>query len=92
MSKRLILKKLQFQETNEGGCPNDILSRKGAIISNETDEERTCLLGGGAGRSSDRSSYRGIERGYFAFNTVFSNLKYNCPSHPLVQSTKSVWI
>ena len=31
------------------------------IISGETDEERTCLLGGGAGRSSDRSGYRGIE-------------------------------
>ena len=31
------------------------------IISNETDEERTCLLGGGAGRSSDRSGFRGIE-------------------------------
>ena len=26
---------------------------------NETDEERTCLLGGRAGRSSDRLSYRG---------------------------------
>ena len=51
MSKRLILKKLQFRATNEGGCPNNILSRKGTIISNETDEERTCLLGGGAGRS-----------------------------------------
>ena len=32
-------------------CPYTILSRKGTIISNETDEERTCLLGGGAGRS-----------------------------------------
>ena len=32
------------------------------IVSDETDEERTCLLGGGAGRSSDRSSYRVIER------------------------------
>ena len=36
-------------------CPNTILSRKGTIISNETDEERTCLLGGGAGRSSERT-------------------------------------
>jgi len=43
-------------------CPNTILSRKGTIISDETDEERTCLLGGGAGRSSERSGYRGIER------------------------------
>ncbi len=32
-------------------CRNRILSRKGTIISGETDEERTCLLGGGAGRS-----------------------------------------
>ena len=32
------------------------------IISDETDEERTCLLGGGAGRSSDRSSYLVIDR------------------------------
>ena len=31
------------------------------IVSDETDEERTCLLGGGAGRSPDRSGYRGIE-------------------------------
>ena len=38
------------------------LSHKGTIVSNETDEERTCLLGGGAGRSSDRSSYRVIEK------------------------------
>ena len=51
-------------------CPNTILSRMGdyflshcirTIVSDEADEERTCLLGGGAGRSSDRSSYRGIE-------------------------------
>ena len=32
------------------------------IISGIKEEERTCLLGGGAGRSSDRSSYRGIDR------------------------------
>ena len=38
------------------------LAARATIISNETDEERTCLLGGGAGRSSDRSSYRVIER------------------------------
>ena len=30
--------------------------------ANESDEERTCLLGGGAGRSSDRSGYRVIDR------------------------------
>ena len=44
------------------------LSARATIISGETDEERTCLLGGGAGRSSDRSSFRGggeSERGYF---------------------------
>ena len=32
------------------------------IVSNEMDKERTCLLGGGAGRSSDRSGFLGIER------------------------------
>jgi len=42
-------------------CPDTILSRKGndyflshcirTIVSDVTDEERTCLLGGGAGRS-----------------------------------------
>ena len=41
---------------------NSDVMDEGAIITDETDEERTCLLGGGAGRSSDRSSYRGIER------------------------------
>ena len=30
------------------------------IVSNEMDKERSCLLGGGAGRSSDRSSFRVI--------------------------------
>ena len=38
------------------------LNHKGTILSDETDEERTCLLGGGAGRSSDRLSYQGIDR------------------------------
>jgi len=32
------------------------------IVSDETDEERTCLLGGEAGRSSDRSGFRVIDR------------------------------
>ena len=41
---------------------NSDVMDEGAIITDVTDEERTCLLGGGAGRSSDRSSYRGIER------------------------------
>ena len=31
-------------------------------ISDEMDKERTCLLGGGAGRSSDRSGFRVIDR------------------------------
>ena len=52
----------KYKEETAKPCPNTILSRKGTIISNETDEERTCLLGSGAGRSSDRSSYRGIDR------------------------------
>ena len=39
-----------------------VLIPAGTIISNETDEDRTCLLGSGAGRSSDRSGFRGIER------------------------------
>jgi hypothetical protein len=38
------------------------LAARATIISNETDEERTCLLGGGAGRSSDRSGFRVIDR------------------------------
>ena len=38
------------------------LAARATIISDETDGERTCLLGGGAGRSSDRSSFRVIEK------------------------------
>ena len=38
------------------------LAARATIISDETDEERTCLLGGGAGRSFNRLSYRGIDR------------------------------
>ncbi len=41
----------KYKEETAKPCPNTILSRKGTIISGETDEERTCLLGGGAGRS-----------------------------------------
>ena len=62
----------KYKEETAKPCPNTILSRKGndyflsrfarTIVSDETDEERTCLLGGGAGRSSDRSGFRVIER------------------------------
>ena len=51
----------KYKEETAKPCPNTILSRKGndyflsrfarTIVSDETDEERTCLLGGGAGRS-----------------------------------------
>ena len=41
---------------------NSDVMDEGAIITDVTDEERTCLLSGGAGRSSDRSGFRGIER------------------------------
>ena len=41
---------------------NSDVMDEGAIITDVTDEERTCLLGGGAGRSSNRSGFRGIER------------------------------
>ena len=45
--------------------------------SDETGEERTCLLGGGAGRSSDRSGYRGIERAKeFLFLYSFESINY----------------
>ena len=60
----------KYKEETTKPCPNTILSRKGndyflsrfarTIVSNETDEERTCLLGGGAGRSSDRSSFQKV--------------------------------
>ena len=41
----------KYKEETAKPCPNTILSRKGAIITDVTDEERTCQLGGGAGRS-----------------------------------------
>ena len=66
-------------------------TEKSRIISGEKDKkEKTCLLGGGAGRSSDRSSYwvNGLSRArkvirveYFAQNISHFSLEEFTPCH-----------
>ena len=49
---------------------NSDVMDEGAIITDETDEERTCLLGGGAGRSPIDRVFGGLRERKGLFNLL----------------------